>query len=138
MKTLLTTQIDLIDCNYLISDVSAGNIFLEELVTFIGMRKIPEEMIGCKNPNSFYFDNTKVMLSDVEAGFTGVITLFESHIAFHSFDVDRFVSIVVCSCKPYSSEDVGDFCRSFFMASKVTVNICTPYSMKEKFDGKSN
>jgi S-adenosylmethionine/arginine decarboxylase-like enzyme len=117
MKKLFTTQIDLYDCKRLPRTVEENNDFLINLVSFIGMRRIPEDMIGSKNPHSFYFDVNKLGLPEDEAGITGTITLFESHSASHLWEKTNFACVVICSCKEYYPEAVAEFCRKYFDSS---------------------
>jgi S-adenosylmethionine/arginine decarboxylase-like enzyme len=119
MKTprLQTVQIDLYDCTKLPRTVEDTNDFLTNLVAFVGMRIIPENIIGNGNPYSFYFDVKKLCLPDIEAGITGTVTLFESHAAIHTwFDMD-FACVVLTSCKQYIPDAVAEFCRKYFGAN---------------------
>jgi len=100
-KKVKTTQINLYSCEHpVLTDPQYGNLFLEELVEFISMNKIPEEIIGSKNPVTFQFNPGFV--EKQEHGVTGIITLYESHCAFHSWpELDGFLCVVISSCKDY-------------------------------------
>jgi S-adenosylmethionine/arginine decarboxylase-like enzyme len=115
MKTIQTTQINLHDCKK-IKDLGKdrANYFLEKLVDFIGMRKIPEKMIGSPNPNSFEFIPEEVGLPDVEYGVTGCILMYESHCSLHAWNNTGFVAITICSCKEYDQYIAAKFCSLFF------------------------
>lgn len=114
MKTLDTMQITLQRCRRFPNTVEDANKFLTNLVEFIGMRIIPEEMIGQKNPHSFCFNSSAVSLPPEEDGITGTVILYESHAAIHTWTEDNLICIVVSSCKPYERIPVAQFCADYF------------------------
>jgi S-adenosylmethionine/arginine decarboxylase-like enzyme len=121
MKNIKTTQVYTYGCEpKLIDNIDFMNSFLEDLVDIIDMNKIPPELIKGENPKSFYFDAAVLNLPDEDAGITGVITLFESHCAFHSWTKYKFCCIVICSCKDYNSDLVAYFCKDRFKAENVS------------------
>ena len=105
LKRIKTTQINLYNCDSpIMCSVEEAENFLSELVKEIGMNLIPEEITNCKNPKAFDFETSKVNLSEEEAGITGVVTLYESHIAIHTWTKTKPCNaaiVVISSCKDY-------------------------------------
>lgn len=122
MNTLHTTQIKLDGCNERkIKSKEICRAFLIDLVKFIDMTIIPEDMIQGPNPSVFSFDAVKVHLPVSEDGVTGVVILCESHCAIHTWPWDRSASIIISSCKKYDPDAAASFCQGFFDAE---VGIC--------------
>lgn len=119
MKTLITTQVALHRCEKLPNTVDDANKFLLDLVDFIDMRVIPEELIGQKNPHCFEFVANEMNMDSIEDGITGTIVLVESHAAIHTWPNDNFVCIVVTSCKPYERSKVAQFCANYFESKHI-------------------
>jgi len=105
MMELRTTHINFYDCkdNPILFDPTEMDKFLVNLVNFISMTVIPSELMGggIKNPNSFLFEPSN--RDKVEYGVTGIVILYESHIAAHSFPYKHngFINIIITSCKDY-------------------------------------
>ena len=100
-----TTQINLYCCDHpFMNDTVKMDEFLEELVNFIDMNKIPKKLMGRDNPHSIDFKPD--YLANSEWGVTGNIIMAESHIHAHSFPNKKgFCNIVITSCKPYDSDE---------------------------------
>ena len=117
MNTLHTTQIKLDGCNLSkISSTEFCRAFLVDLVKFIDMTIIPEDMINGPNPSVFNFDAAKAHLPAAEDGVTGVVILCESHCAIHAWNSDCSASIIISSCKKYDPVTTASFCRGYFDA----------------------
>lgn len=114
-KILQTAQINLYNCN--IESISSENFirsFLKKLVDFIGMNRIPSKFVKSKNPLSFDFKSEAAKRDPKESGVTGLIILYESHCAIHTWPSDeynRFACVVISSCKEYDAEATFDFCK---------------------------
>lgn len=124
MKDIKTVQIDLFACRGLDNlDTTVGNYFLEKLIEYIQMRKIPEEMIGSPNPCSFEFFPEMVGLEGSEKGFTGIAIMMESHVAYHSWNDLDFVTVTICSCKDFCPYNAAKFCSRFFDAGNYIIKL---------------
>jgi len=120
MKTLQTIQVNLYDVDLKEIHTEFGsNMFLQSLVYFVNMRIIPEELMKVSNPNSFYFDHEKVNVDKCEEGVTGIIVLYESHAAIHTWKNTNFVNVVLTSCRPFCSEYVAKFCQVYCYAKRM-------------------
>ena len=117
-KILQTVQINLYNCN--VDSISSEEFvrnFLKKLVGFIGMNRIPSKLVKSKNPLSFDFKSEAVKKDPNESGVTGLIILYESHCAVHTWpsdDFERFACVVISSCKEYSAEATFNFCKAAF------------------------
>lgn len=122
MKEIITTQINLYNCRGLDKfDKDLASYFLDKLVQFIGMRKIPPLMMNSCNPNCFEFVPSKVGLEESERGVSGVVLMFESHCALHTWIDHGFCSITICSCKRYDRDSAATFCASFFESNNYDI-----------------
>lgn len=100
-KVFRTTQINFYDCVHpLMSSTEDMNVFLLELVDFIKMRPIPDNITNIANPASFEVTEFDVK-EPTDTGVTGTVILFESHASAHAWDKLNMLCIVVCSCKDY-------------------------------------
>lgn len=97
---LRTIQVNLYDCVHpLMTDYNEMNLFLTNLVRFIGMNIISENFVKQSNPNSFHYNPSDKDVS--EHGITGSVILVESHAAAHSWPNSKFLNVVITSCKDY-------------------------------------
>lgn len=78
--------------------------FLGELVDTLGMKRLFEPIAI----NGKY-------------GFTGIVGIVTSHVAFHYFDHDRSLHFDVYSCKEYSLREVVKFIDEFWRIESASV-----------------
>lgn len=78
--------------------------FLSDLVKEIGMQAL-----------------FKPIAIDGKFGFTGIVGIVTSHIAFHFFDADQSLHFDVYSCKEYDLRELLDFIDTYWGIEKADV-----------------
>lgn len=122
MRKIITTQFDLYCCHHkALTEKDACSDFLKHLVDFVGMRIIPEDLIGSKNPISFWFGGEGIEKQD--EGVTGTITLYESHAAFHAWSNSSYVCVVLSSCKEYDPFTVAQMIQKYLCAEYYNIKL---------------
>jgi len=95
----LTMRLSGIERRYALEGSSSVSSLLNALVDRIGMRVLAGPLVGEENGDPTH------------RGFSGVIILYESHTAIHTYPDLGEAFLDIFSCKPYDAEMVGQVLR---------------------------
>jgi S-adenosylmethionine decarboxylase len=84
------------------------NGFLIDLVHSVGMRILDGPRVSTEHGDADHF------------GHSGIVLLYESHAAVHTYPRRRELFLDLFSCKPFGAEDVLGVCRRWFGGSTVS------------------
>ena len=108
----VSSSIDLYDCDLaLMQNADAIREFVKILCDRIKMRRYGETQVV------FFGDEPRVQ------GFSMTQLIETSLISAHFADASRAIYLDVFSCAPYSSEDVAQFAKDYFKASRYQLNV---------------
>ncbi len=85
-------------------DLDLGYEFLDKICVYLHMTKQTQPYIFKTCETTF----------PGKPGYSGWVPIIESGIQIHTSSNNRFISIDVYSCKPFSEEDVTEFVRNWF------------------------
>ena len=90
-------------------DLDRGYEFLDKITVHLGMTKKTQPYIFKTCETTF----------PGKPGYSGWVPIIESGIQIHTSANNRFISIDVYSCKPFSNEDVLEFVQAWFQPKKI-------------------
>lgn len=88
--------------------------FLNQLVEFLGMRKLIEPVsVKCTKSDNGWD----------QGGISAFVIIAESHISIHTFPQAALLSADVYSCKPFDTETAIAKFKAYFGATHITTNL---------------
>jgi S-adenosylmethionine decarboxylase len=90
-------------------DLDLGYEFLDQICRHLHMTKQTQPYIFKTCETTF----------PGKPGYSGWVPIIESGIQIHTSANNRFISIDVYSCKPFSEEDVADFVKKWFQPRQI-------------------
>jgi S-adenosylmethionine decarboxylase len=97
----LTMRLSCIERRYALEGAGAVSSLLHAIVDRIGMRVLAGPLVGEENGDPMH------------RGYSGVIILYESHTAIHTYPDLGEAFLDIFSCRPYDAEMVGDVLREY-------------------------
>lgn len=104
----LTLRVSEVENRTALGDPGRIATFLRELVHAVGMRILAGPVTGIEND------------PPENAGCSGVVILYESHAAIHTYSTRGEAFLDIFSCKPFEIERVRMKLRHFFGAHRIT------------------
>lgn len=107
--------LDCTGCNpEILTDEKRIAIFMDELVGFLGMRKLIEPVSVTCGESDNGWDN---------GGVSAFVIIAESHISIHTFPQAALLTADVYSCKPFDTEAAIAKFKAYFGATHITTNL---------------